>query len=167
MSSPSPPPSTGPPAFCRTPPAHGSLSTSNPSTQEESNGPHTPARTPTPYPLNLVEPDPVQPATGDQARLPDSTIGSHDDDPSGQPTVDGSTAQAAHLLQSTNGLLMTTTLTPSPRARASLPPPRLGVESANAAGTSQPAKLVIGPSKGPLGPQDPRYKRVELRDLPP
>jgi len=42
------------------------------------------------------EPDPVRPATSDQARHPGSTVGGgRDDDPSGQPAVDSSTAQAA------------------------------------------------------------------------
>ena len=71
----------------------------------------------------------------------------------------------AAVLGATNGLLMVTTLTPSSRARTSLPPPQFGVESAHAAAaplktlstetaTSQHAKLVISPSKGVLGPHD-------------
>src|SRR5271163_2109504 len=79
----------------------------------------------------------------------------------------------------TNGLQMTTTLTPAPGARTSLPPPpQLSVESAHAAATplktlstamarSQRAKLVIDPSKGVLSLHGPRDKRVELGDQPP
>ena len=52
--------------ICRTPPASRSLSTSNPSTQEGSDGPHTL-----------------------------TASGGRGDDPSGQPAVDGSTEQAA------------------------------------------------------------------------
>ena len=69
-----------------------------------------------------------------------------------------------------------TSSTSSPRARTSLPPPQLDVESAHAAATSlktlstttgRHAKLVIDPSNGVLDPHGPRDKGVELSDLRP
>src|SRR5947207_2050296 len=49
-----------------------------------------------PWLIRDQEPHPVQPATGDQARHPDSTVSDgRDDSPSGQLAVDSITEQAA------------------------------------------------------------------------
>jgi len=95
----SPPPLLSPPPPVHRPlPTYGSLST-----QEESNGPNTPAsptrRRPSLWSIRDRELYHVGPATGDQARHPDSTVSDgrdgRDDRPDGHSAVDGSTVQAA------------------------------------------------------------------------